>query len=165
MGELNNFWADPAVENFGKCLIFRAIPCNLLLWGCESWASSEATMKKLEVFLHRNIRKILKMDIAKVIEERITNISIRERFFDIPTIRNQIAHRQLTFIVKVVRNPDEQIPTQLLTAWCNHKRKPGGVLQNITWRRIFALLFLAPQKTASSLRVCTSPSITATGNT
>ena len=61
------------------------------------------------------------MDIAQVIDERITNISICERFFDIPKIRNQITHRQLTFIGKVVRNPDDQIPTQLLTAWCNHK--------------------------------------------
>ena len=87
-------------------------------------------MKKLEVFLHRNIRKILKIDIAQVIEEQITNISIRERFFDIPTILNQIAHRQLTFIGKVVRNPNDQIPTKLLTAWCKHKRKPSGVLQN-----------------------------------
>ena len=130
MGALNHFWADPAVDDFGKYLIFRAIPCNLLLWGCESWAIREATMKKLEVLLHRNIRKILKIDIARVIDERITNISIRERFFDIPTIRNQIAQQQLNFIGKVVRNSDYQIPTQLLTAWCNHKRKPGGVLQN-----------------------------------
>ena len=57
-------------------------------------------------------------------------MNIRDPFFNIPTICNKIAHRQLTFIGKVVRNPDDQIPTQLLTAWCNHKRKPGGVLQN-----------------------------------
>ena len=98
MGALNHIWDDPAVDNFSKYLIFRAIPCNLLLWGCEIWAIREATMKRLEVFLHRNIRKIIKIYIAQVIEERITNISIRERFFDIPTIRNQIAHQQLTFI-------------------------------------------------------------------
>ena len=51
MGELNHFWADPAVDDFSKYLIFRAIPRNMLLWGCESWAIREATMKKLEVFL------------------------------------------------------------------------------------------------------------------
>ena len=109
-------------------MIFRAIPCNLLLWGCESWAIWEATMKKLEVILHRNIRKILKIDIAQVIDERITNISIRERFFNIPMIRNQIAQRKLTFIGKVLRNSDDQIPTQLLTAWCNRKQNPGAIL-------------------------------------
>ena len=38
MGVLNTFWADAAVDDYSKYLIFRAIPCNLLLWGCESWA-------------------------------------------------------------------------------------------------------------------------------
>ena len=116
MGALNNFWADIAVDDFSKYLIFRVIPCNFLLWGCESWAIQEAMMGKLEVFLYRNIRKILKINITRVIDERITNTSIRERFFDIPTIRNQIVQRQLIFIGKVVRNSDDQLPTQLLTA-------------------------------------------------
>ena len=31
---------------------------------------------------------------------------------------------------KVVRNKDDQIPTQLLTAWCDNKRRRGGVLHN-----------------------------------
>ena len=31
MGALNNFWADPAMDDFSKYLIFRDIPCNLLL--------------------------------------------------------------------------------------------------------------------------------------
>ena len=130
MGLINHFWADSAVDNFGKYLIFRAIPCNLLLWGCKSWAIREAKMKKLEVFIYRNIIKPLKIDIAQVIDERTTNISICERFFDIATICNDIAHQQLTFIGNVVRNPDDQIFTQLITAWCNHKKSPGGVFQN-----------------------------------
>ena len=65
-----------------------------------------------------------------MIDKRITNGSIRNRFFSIPTIRNQIAQRQLTFIGKVVRNKDNQLPTQLMTAWCNNKRKRGAPLQN-----------------------------------
>ena len=40
-----------------------------------------------------------------------------------------IAKRQLRFIGKVVRNHDSQIPTQLLTAWCDHSQKRFGVLQ------------------------------------
>ena len=37
MGDLNNFWTNSTVDNLSKYLIFCAIPCNLLLWGCESW--------------------------------------------------------------------------------------------------------------------------------
>jgi hypothetical protein len=130
MGALNNFWSDDSVDNFSKYLIFCAIPLNLLLWGCESWAIREATLQKLEVFLHRSIRKILNITIQMVIDEKITNKMVRGRFFEIPTIRFNLARRQLTFIGKVVRNSDDQIPTQLLTAWCNNKRKPGAPLQN-----------------------------------
>ena len=104
--------------------------CNLLLWGCESWEIREATLKKFEVFLHRNLRKILNITITMVIDEKITNESVQKRFFNIPTIRYQLSKQQLTFIGKVVRNSEDQIPTQLLTAWYNNKRKPGAPLQN-----------------------------------
>ena len=40
----------------------------------------------------------------------------------------KIATRQLTFIGKVARNSDDYLPTKLLTTWCNHKRRRGGVL-------------------------------------
>ena len=130
MGALNHFWSDRAVDDYNKYLIFWAIPINLLMWGCASLALREMTLRKLEVFLHQSIRKILPIDITQVIDERITKGSIRNRFFSIPKIRNQIAQRQLMFIGKVVQNKDNQLPTQLLTAWCNNKRKRGAPLKN-----------------------------------
>ena len=45
-------------------------------------------------------------------------------------MRHQIAKRQLPFIGKVVRNSDNQIPTRLLTVWCNHPRRRSAPLQN-----------------------------------
>merc|ERR1740136_472084 len=68
MGDLNPFWNDDAVDDYSKYLIFCAIPCNLLLWGCEIWALREATLQKLEVFMHRNVQKILNIIITQVIE-------------------------------------------------------------------------------------------------
>ena len=38
--------------------------------------------------------------------------------------------RQLAFIGKVVRNSEDKITTQLLTAWCENKCKPGAPIQN-----------------------------------
>ena len=67
---------------------------------------------------------------TEVKEERIRNAEVKDRFFNIPAIQNQIAKRQLTFIGKVVRNSDQQLPTKLLTAWWNHKRRRGGVLHS-----------------------------------
>ena len=87
-------------------------------------------MNKLEVFLHRNVIKIIKIIITMVIDKKIKNESVQKRFFNIPTIWYQLAKRQLTFIGKAVRNSEEQIPTQLHTAWYDNKRKPGDPLQN-----------------------------------
>ena len=99
-------------------------------WGCDSWAIRESTLNKLEVFLHRNVRKILNITIKMVIDERITDQSLRNQFFNIPTIRNQLAKRKLTFIGKLIRNSEYQIPTKPLTAWCDNKHKPCAPLQN-----------------------------------
>ena len=67
---------------------------------------------------------------TQVKEYIITNKMIRQRFFDIPTIQNQVAKRQLNFIGKVTRNSDEKLPTELLTEWCNNKRQVQGVLHS-----------------------------------
>ena len=49
---------------------------------------------------------------AELKEQRITDETVREKFFDIPNTQKQIATRQLTFIGKVERNSDDHIPTK-----------------------------------------------------
>ena len=65
-----------------------------------------------------------------VIDDRIKNESIQGKKINTPTIRHQLARQQLTFIGKVVRNSEDQIPTQLLIAWCDNKSKTGDPIQN-----------------------------------
>ena len=128
MGELNNFWKDTSVKLHSKYLIFLSILINFLLWGCESYALRVSLLEKLEVFLHCSIRKILVLAITQVTKEIITNGTVRQRFFNMPTIQNQLAKLQLTFIVKVTRNSYEQLPTKILREWCKHKHWVGGAL-------------------------------------
>ena len=56
MGAMKKFWDDDHVDEYSKYMIFRATPCNLLLWGGESWALRQSLLDSLEAFLHRNIR-------------------------------------------------------------------------------------------------------------
>ena len=49
MEALKFFWQTKEVDMRSKCLIFMAIPLNLLLWGCESWALTKGLIKQLEV--------------------------------------------------------------------------------------------------------------------
>ena len=129
MGALQEFWINHAVVTRSKYLIFCAIPLNLLLWGCKIWAIQESLFKKLKVFFHRSRRKILGISITQVKDEHIKNESVRLFFCGIPLLWSQIAKIKLGFIGKVVRNHDSQIPTQLLTTWCDHPQKQGGLLQ------------------------------------
>ena len=128
MGAMSDFWDDNHVDVYSKYLIFCAIPCNLLLWGCESWALRQKLLDALEVFLHRGVRGIFKIKVRHVIEHQIKNEHVREFFFNIPTIQNQISYCQLTYIRKIFRRESTHIPTRLLTAWCDHPRKVGRQL-------------------------------------
>ena len=128
MGAMADFWDDDHVDVYSKYFIFCAIPCNLLLRGCESWALRQTLLDAFEVFLHRSVRRILRIQVRHVIEHRIKNEHVREMFFNIPTIRNPIAVHQLTYIRKFFRRESTHIHTRLLTAWYDHPRKVGRPL-------------------------------------
>ena len=45
MGALNFFWDSEHVDISAKVKIYLAIPINLLLWGCQTWALSKVLTK------------------------------------------------------------------------------------------------------------------------
>jgi hypothetical protein len=60
MGALRNFFWCKQVGLRAKRLIYLAIlRINLVLWGAETWALTDRSMKKLAVFHHHCIRSIL----------------------------------------------------------------------------------------------------------
>ena len=73
MGAMSKIWDNDHVDTYSKYLIPKAIPCNLLLWGCESWHLIKSFIASLGVFLHRGIMRIQKIRMSKVIEQHITN--------------------------------------------------------------------------------------------
>ena len=88
MGAMSKIWNDDNVDTYSKYLLFRSISCNLLLWGYESWALRKSLLASLEVFLHRGIRRILKVNMFQLFKQHIITTSIRENFYNIPTIKN-----------------------------------------------------------------------------
>eukprot|EP00978_Attheya_sp_CCMP212_P022946 scaffold69384_cov30-Attheya_sp.AAC.1 len=79
IGALRNYFRCKQVGLRVKRLIYLAIPINLVLWGAETWALTDRSMKKLAVFHHRCIRSILQINMHKVKEKRIKNKEIRTR--------------------------------------------------------------------------------------
>ena len=150
MGALRWFWNDKKVDKRSKYLTFLAIPINLLLWGCESWALKTTLLAPLEVFLHRSIRSILGINILQVREEKLKNSELRKRFYNILTIREEIAKRQLTFIGKLTRRDNTHIPTLLLSSWCDNPRKKGGVRKTNRKSVVESLQLLLPDQVPHS---------------
>ncbi len=102
MGALKEVWRNQHLNIYSKYLLFRAIPMNLLLWGCETWPLRQSLLNKLEVFLHRSIQRILAINMTRVKEEQIRNTKIRNIFYDIPDVEHMIAARQLDFMGKAI---------------------------------------------------------------
>ena len=73
MGMMKNVWEDCFVDKETKYLFFLAIPINLLLWGCETWALKAESIRRPDVFLHRSVRRILRIKMKQVREEKIIN--------------------------------------------------------------------------------------------
>ena len=91
MGAMSKVWDDDNVDMYSKYLLFKSIACNLLLWGCESWALKKSLLASLKVFLQRGIRRISKIRMSEVTEQHITNTSIQEKFYNVPTIKKKIS--------------------------------------------------------------------------
>jgi len=125
MGKLNEIWRNPHLDAYNKYLLFRAIPINLLLWGAETWSLRKSLLDKLEVFLHRSIRRILQISMSTVREQRLHNDKVRRKFYSIPCVRNMIAARQMDFVGKMIRGPPDRPSRNMITACCDHKRRVG----------------------------------------
>ena len=102
-----------------------AIPFNLLLWGSESCATNLDVLKELEVFHIRYIRSILSISWDDLREEKISNLQVRKRFNISKNVELWIAKRRLTFLGKIIRMSNNNIPTGLLSAACKGKRLLG----------------------------------------
>ena len=125
MGALRFYWKSKQVDLHSKYLIYQAIPINLLLWGCESWALTKVLISKLEVFHNRCIRSILQIKWDEVREFKITNVQIRKKFHNIDSIENQVSKRRLHFLGKVIRMPCKKIPARLISAFMKNSRPQG----------------------------------------
>jgi hypothetical protein len=118
---------------YNKYLLFRAIPMNLLLWGCETWSLQQSLLDKLEVFLHKSIRRILKISMFRVINEKLRNEQVRTTFYAMPCVKNMIAARQLDYIGKLIRGPHDQPARRMITSI--HTLKLRGQTR-LSWREV-----------------------------
>ncbi len=124
-GGLKVFFDRKEVRLQSKFMVFMALPINFLLWGCESWAVCKYHLNKLQSAINLQIRRILKLTMWDVKEQRITNEQLWERFCNIPTIQTMIDIRALQYLGKVIRGQVSAPPRHVLIAYVNHRRPRG----------------------------------------
>ena len=105
-----------------------AMPYNLVYWGCESWSLYQSLIDKIEVLLHRSIRRILSIRRVQGRERKIKDSHICTMLYNILYVRNQVTFRHLTYVGKILRHKGYYVLTRLLNAWCNNPWKRGGQL-------------------------------------
>ena len=125
MGAHKEIWSNPNLNTYNKYLLFRAIPMNLLLWGCKTWSLRQSLLDKLEVFLHKSIRRILKISMFHFKDKKIRNETARTSFYAMPCVKNMFAARQLDHIGKLIRGPHDQPARRMITSCCNETRQVG----------------------------------------
>ena len=150
MGALRH-WRNPYTDLQAKKSIFLAIPANLLLWGCETWALRQTHIDKLNVFWHRAIRNILGIRMSEVIDDHISNEQIRKIFHDIPDAEAMLNARSMNYLGKTTRSPDSHPPKLLLTAWVQNPRPKSGVLSTNKKAMVRSLNALLPIDTLETI--------------
>jgi len=142
MGALRHFWRNPYADLKAKKLIFLAIPANLLLWGCETWALRQS---------HIDIRNILGIRIQEVIDDHITNERVRRIFHDIPDAEALLTARSMSFLGKTIRAPNTHTPKPFITAWIRNARPKSGVLTTNKKALVRSINTLLPEETLETI--------------
>ena len=102
---------------------------SVLLYGCKTWRTTQADEKKLDAFLRKGLRRILKIYWPM----RITNEEVRRRAGIRETISDQVARWRWTWLCHVLRMDHHSHPRIALTWVPEGKRKRGRPRE--TWRR------------------------------
>eukprot|EP00978_Attheya_sp_CCMP212_P047230 scaffold421275_cov58-Attheya_sp.AAC.1 len=137
-------WHNKDVKKDIKVWMYLSLPINtLLLWGCESWTMTAQSIRILESFHTKSIRKILGIFMLNVEALRITNVMVRRELNSITTMENMIKKRQLILIGKLTRLPENRLPRQLLATWVQNPRKrskPQFTLRNTMVKAIETII-------------------------
>jgi len=119
--QAGQFWKNSQSTIKTKVNVFKSNVISVLLHGCETWGTTKVDEKKLDAFLHKILRRILKI----YWQMRIANEEVRRRAGIRVAISDQVARRRWTWLGHVLRMDHHSHPCIPLTWVLEGKRKQG----------------------------------------
>ena len=96
-----------------KRIVYGVTVLAILLYGSETWTPRQRDLQQMEVFHHQCLRSVLRVDRARQMQERISNLQIRQWWGDLELIADKIRVRRLEWLGHVSRMKD-RIPRHLM---------------------------------------------------
>ena len=125
--QLRNIWKSPNISQKTKLQIFNSNVKSVLMYGSESWKTTKEMLNKIQAFVNRCLRRILKI----YWPNKITNEDLWARTETRP-IEEQIRKRKWDWIGHTLRKPVSNITRQALQ-WNPQGKRKRGRPKN-TWR-------------------------------
>ena len=125
---LGPVWNSTSISTKTKLRIFTTNVKSVLLYGSETWRVTRSISNKLQTFINKCLRKILKI----YWPEKISNMELWARAGQ-GCVPEEIARRKWNWIGNTLRKPTSDITRQALEWNPQGKRKVGRPVK--TWRR------------------------------
>jgi hypothetical protein len=125
---LSKIWRSSSTTTVTKLKIFSSMVKPVLLYGCESWTVTEGIRHKLQVFINRCLRTVLKIWWPRT----ITNEELWMKTGQVE-IAHEIRKRKLGWMGHTLREDDKEICKRALYWNPIGRRKIGRPKE--TWKR------------------------------
>ncbi|RTG90929.1 uncharacterized protein DC041_0008032, partial [Schistosoma bovis] len=126
--QLKNIWNSKQLSTNIKVRIFNKNVKTVLLYGAETWRITTTTIKKVQVFIHGCLRKILNIRWP----DTISNSLLCERTNQLPA-EDEIRKRGWKWIGHTLRKSSNCITRQALTWNPEGRRKRGRPKNTLRW--------------------------------
>ena len=117
--QLSRIWYSRNIKTPTKVRIYKAAVLTILSYGSEVWNTTQAQIKRFEVFHQRCLRRILK------IRWNYSNAEVLKRA-NIAPVDVHIRAARLRWFGHVVRMPEERVPNYLLDWIPMHGKRSRG---------------------------------------
>jgi hypothetical protein len=126
------FFSTAMVPERLKGKVYAGGVLAVLLYGCESWCLSAASLSKLSNWHNKRIREMCRVTMCQTMVHRITSKSLQQRT-GVYDIQHYVASRTLMWAGHVARMPKSRLPKRIMLSWVQEPRLSGG--QEMTFGR------------------------------